>query len=146
MFSQIFKIPGTLIPKVGKLLGSVKTHSPTLMRVCLVSSHSLRPFCFLCFNFCFEPKTRVATFSPTRRSKCFHWHLNFLKTRIPFELHKSNWIYVILSHGHLMLTFLIWTMHQVKLVILKFPKTFSEVKVDLSNTLSHGFIKRCKLF
>jgi hypothetical protein len=108
LFSQIFKIHGTLIPKVGKLIGSVETHSPTLMRVCLVSSHSLSPFCFLCFSFCFEPKTRVATFSPIRRrSKCPHRHLNFLKTRIPFELHKFNWSFVILSHGHLMLTFVI---------------------------------------
>jgi hypothetical protein len=105
------------------------------------------PFCFLCFRFFFEPKTRAATFSPTRRrSKCPHWHLNFLKTRIPFELHKSNWSYVILSHGHFMLAFVIWTMHQTKLSILKFPKKINEVKKGLSKTLSHGFIKRPKLF
>lgn len=147
LFSQIFKIHGTLIPKVGKLIGSVETHSPTLMRVCLVSSHSLSPFCFLCFSFCFEPKTRVATFSPIRRrSKCPHWHLNFLKTRIPFELHKFNWSFVILSHGHLMLTFVIWTMHQAKLGIFKFPKNFNKVKKGFQKPFPMALLKDLNYF
>jgi len=45
-----------------------------------------------------------------------------------------------------MLTFVIWTMHQAKFGILKFPKNFNKAKKGLSKTLSHGFIKIPKLF
>jgi hypothetical protein len=146
LFSQIFKIHGTLIPKVGKLIGSVETHSPTLMRLCLVSSHSLSPFCFLCFSLCFEPKTRVATFSPTRKNKYPHWHLNLKKIRIPFELHKSNWNYVILSHGHFMLTFVIWNMHQAKLGSSSFQKISTRSKRAFQKPFPMAFLKDLNYF